>query len=397
MLRSLCLLAVLFGFLALPLSTFGADEGTHTHSKSVAVKGTNGTALQTLAATPDGKVVALVSLPRYGAAPQNAIAEIRVFDSDGAEETKWDLDFVGQSIGVAPDGSVYVAGDGQVARYSVTGKRLARLEVPHIAEVLKDQDQLRASAQAQVKAQKESIEEAKMSFAEQVKELKAKDANKLTDDEKQTLESLELNLKLYDQLAAREEPLEKVMAALTSRLRIINGITATDKEVFIATGELKGYGYAVWRMDLDFKNPQQVMSKLSGCCGQMDLQAQGDRLYVAENTRHRVGLFGLDGKFLSSFGKRDRESVGESFAGCCNPMNCRVMKNGDVYTAESEGIIKKFNSKGEFVALVGVAKLTGGCKNVAVAASPDGETIYFCDLPGSQIIILKKAAAAAAQ
>ena len=183
------------------------------------------------------------------------------------------------------------------------------------------------------------------------------------------------------------------MTQLTSRLRIINSITATNKEVFIATGELKGYGYAVWRMDLDFKNPSQVMSKLSGCCGQMDVQAQGDKLYVAENTKHRVGQFDQSGKFLTSFGKRDRESVGECFAGCCNPMNCRIMSNGDVYTAESEGVIKKFNSKGEFVALVGQAKLTGGCKNVAVAASPDGDTIYFCDLPGSQIIILKKSPA----
>jgi hypothetical protein len=74
-------------------------------------------------------------------------------------------------------------------------------------------------------------------------------------------------------------------------------------------------------------------------------------------------------------------------------MNCRITASGDVYTAESEGVIKKFNSKGEFVALIGTAKLTGGCKNVAVAASPDGDTVYFCDLPGSQIIILKKSTA----
>lgn len=33
-------------------------------------------------------------------------------------------------------------------------------------------------------------------------------------------------------------------------------------------------------------------------------------------------------------------------------------------------------------------KLTGGCKNVAVAASPEGDQVYFCDLPGSRIIVL---------
>ena len=47
-----------------------------------------------------------------------------------------------------------------------------------------------------------------------------------------------------------------------------------------------------------------------------------------------------------------------------------------------------FNAAGEFVALIGTAKLTGGCKNVAVAASPSGDRVYFCDLPGSRIIVL---------
>jgi hypothetical protein len=393
MLRSLCFSLAILGYCLWqgPIA-FAAEAATHVQTKTVSVKGENGTSLQTLAATPDGKVVALVSLSRYGApATAKSVAEVRVFNEDGSEQTKWPLDFIGQSIGVGPDGAVYVAGDGQVARYSAAGKQLAKLEVPHLAEVLKDQQQLRASAEAQIKAQQESIEEAKKSFTEQAKLLREKGVDKLSDEEKQQLEALEINLKLYEQLTGRAtESVERVMSQLTSRLRIINSITATDKEVFIATGELKGYGYAVWRMDLDFKNPSQVMSKLSGCCGQMDVQAAGDKLYVAENTKHRVGQFNLSGKFLTAFGKRDRESVGESFAGCCNPMNCRIMSNGDVYTAESEGIIKKFNSKGEFVALVGQAKLTGGCKNVAVAASPNGETIYFCDLPGSQIIILTK-------
>jgi len=395
MLRSLFFSAALLGCYSLlvPIAT-AANAATHEQTKTVSVKGENGTALQTLAATSDGKVVALVSLSRYNAAAaKSAVAEVRVFNADGEEESKWPLDFIGQSIGVGPDGAVYVAGDGQVARYSAAGKLLAKAEVPHLAEVLKDQDQLRASAEAQVKAQQESIAEAKKSFSEQAKQLRDKGVDKLSEEEKQQLEALEINLKLYDQITVRTEPIDKVMVQLTSRLRIINSITATSKEVFIATGELKGYGYAVWRMDLDFKNPSQVISKLSGCCGQMDVQAQGDKLYVAENTKHRVGQFDLTGKFLTSFGKRDRESIGECFAGCCNPMNCRIMNNGDVYTSESEGVIKKFNSKGEFVALVGQAKLTGGCKNVAVAASPDGNTVYFCDLPGSQIIILKKSAA----
>ncbi len=69
-------------------------------------------------------------------------------------------------------------------------------------------------------------------------------------------------------------------------------------------------------------------------------------------------------------------------------MNLCPTAKGDILTAESEGFVKKFSSRGKFLGLVGEAKLTGGCKNVAVAISPDNERVYFCDQPGSRVIIL---------
>ena len=71
--------------------------------------------------------------------------------------------------------------------------------------------------------------------------------------------------------------------------------------------------------------------------------------------------------------------------------------NGDVLTAESEGFVKRFNSKGEFVALIGKRPLSGGCKNVPVPASPDGKLIYMCDQPGSQIVIFAEKTKSVAQ
>ena len=50
----------------------------------------------------------------------------------------------------------------------------------------------------------------------------------------------------------------------TGRLRIINGITISEKDIFIACGETKGYGYAIWRMDHDFKNAKQVLASIGG-------------------------------------------------------------------------------------------------------------------------------------
>ena len=71
-------------------------------------------------------------------------------------------------------------------------------------------------------------------------------------------------------------------------------------------------------------------------------------------------------------------------------MNLCFLGDGDVITSESEGLVKRFSPSGEFLGFIGKAKVGGGCKNVAVAASPDGKKVYFYDLQGSKIIILSR-------
>jgi hypothetical protein len=302
-------------------------------------------------------------------------------------------------VGVGPEGSIYVAGDGNLARYSAAGKLLTKVEVPHLAEVLKDKEGLRKRAEEQIELQTGSFARSKTLIEEQVKKLEEL-GDERTALQTRQLESYRSSLKSYEaRLAEIEKPsIDDTIKQVTSRLRIINGIAVTEKDVYIACGELKGYGFAIWRMDADFQSPVRVLGPVSGCCLQMDLQARGDHFFLAENTKKRVAKYDRDGTFVSAFGESGRESNGLSFGGCCNPMNCRLAANGDIYTAESEGIVKRFSSGGEFLGLVGYAKLTGGCKNVAVAASSKGDRIYFCDLPGSRIIILsaKKTEPAAA-
>jgi hypothetical protein len=379
-----------------------AATASHEELTAVKVEGEGGARLQTLSVTPDGKIVGLVAPARYapiGEAGAKTPSEIHVFDGEGKELTKWTLPFTAQSVGVGPDGVIYAGGDGQLARYDAGGKLLNQVEVPHLAEVLKDKAALRERAEEQIKLQTESLSRSKTLIEEQVKKLEEL-GDKRTELQTQQLESYRNYLKDYEtRIASFKTPsIEDTIKSLTSRLRIINGIAATEKDVYIACGELKGYGYAIWRMDADLANPVRVLGPVSGCCGQMDIQARGDHFFLAENTKKRVARYDRDGTFVSAFGESGRESKGLSFGGCCNPMNCRLLANGDIYTAESEGIVKRFSSGGEFLGLVGYAKLTGGCKNVAVAASPDAQRIYFCDLPGSRIIILaaKKPAAAAA-
>jgi hypothetical protein len=371
----------------------GAEaSASHEQVAAIEVKGEEGSTLQTLSATPDGKIVGLVAPGRYapiGVAGKSASSsEIRLFDSEGKETQRWSLSFAGQSVGVGPDGTIYVAGDGRLAKYSGDGKLLSEVEVPHLAEVLKDKDALKTKAEVQLKQEQLSFVNSKKVYEQIVKQLEEKTDRSPVED--QQLKAYKDYVENFDKQAATrsERKIEDVIKQLTGRLRMINGIAATEKDVYIACGELVGYGYAIWRMDADLKNPERVLGPVSGCCGQMDIQASGEHFYLSENTKKRVAQYDRTGKLISAFGKSGRESDGLSFGGCCNPMNCRVCATGDIVTAESEGIVKRFSATGEFLGLVGYAKLTGGCKNVAVAASPKGDRIYFCDLPGSRIIIL---------
>ena len=366
-------------------------DATHDTLKTVEVRSESGGTLQTLTATVDGKVVCLVGPGRYAPAGQTtkaAASEIRVLDSDGKELSKWSLSFRGDAIGAAPDGSIYAAGDGHIARFSAAGELLGETDLPHLAAALKDKASVRAQAEEQLKAQAESLANSQQVIAAQVKRLEDK-GDSATDLEKKQLESYRNYLKTFTERAkVTPAQIDAMVKSLSSRVRIINAIAPTENEVYIACGEMKGYGYAIWRMDADLKDAKQVLSGVSGCCGQMDVQADSSGFYLAENTKKRVAHYDRDGKELNAFGVSGRESNGPSFGGCCNPMNCRICSTGDILTAESEGIVKRFNAKGEFVSLVGYAKLTGGCKNVAVAASPKADRVYFCDLPGSRVIIL---------
>ena len=115
----------------------------HVQLTTVSVKGENGASLQTLSCTPDGKVVALVAPGRYGSVPAKGsakpISEIRVFDAEGNPLSAWPLAFTAQSVAVSPSGVIYAAGDGKLAKFDAEGKSLGAAEVPHLAEVLKDQ------------------------------------------------------------------------------------------------------------------------------------------------------------------------------------------------------------------------------------------------------------------
>lgn len=371
-----------------------AAAGSHEQVREIVLKPVNGNSLQAICPGANGQVLALMARPRYGPptkAGKSAESEIRVLDADGQSVGSWKVNFVAQSLNRGPDGSIFVAGDGRIARFAGDGKLEAEAEVPHLTKILADTAALRQKADEQLKEQIKSFDETVKSMKDGLEALEKKDAADLTAEEKLQLKAYKQNLKAYEAAAAqyKKQTADDVVKELTARLRTINAVAADEKDVYVACGELKGYGYAVWRMDHAFQNPVQIVKGLSGCCGQMDIQCCNGELMVAENSRHRVVRYDRDGKKIGSFGKASRDGVGEGFGSCCNPMNLRVCDKG-IFTAESEGPIKLFTPAGEFTGPVGTVKITGGCKNVSIAVSPDGNKVYFCDQPGGKILVLAR-------
>lgn len=216
---------------------------------------------------------------------------------------------------------------------------------------------------------------------EQAADLKEKDEEDLTDAEKARLKAIDTQIKAYEKqiemYADQFEVTDERIDQMIQQKLAIKSIGVNEKDVFVTCSATKGYGYEVWRMNHELAEPELVVKNLSGCCGQMDIQAAGDQLLIAENTKFRVGIYNRDGKLVSDFGQRDRTGE-EGFGSCCNPMNIRCCTNGDILTAESSiGTIKRFNSEGELVGLVGKAKIGGGCKHVALGFDEKRNRYYM--------------------
>ena len=413
-----------------------AETTTHKQTAEIVVRASDGKGmLQTFCVGPDGNLYAVVTAPVvYGAGVElgrKANGEIHVYSPEGKKLRHWVVDFEPQRIAAAASGEIYVGGSGKLAKYDAEGKQLAAVESPHLAAVLSDKEKLLRDAEEQRKQMIETYENAtrqmedvRKRLIEQKEKLEKKNAKgKPVEEEKNadkpaaepgedaaevvplfgaagsTPAALDRQIKQYDQILRsyqqqveqqKKQKIEDIVAQISARLQKIHAISVGDKDVYIATAMSKGYGYAVWRMGLDFSGAEQITEGLSGCCGQMDIQARGDELFVAENSRHRVLKFSREGKKLAQFGNRERAGADGGFGGCCNPMNLCFTGSGEVLTAESEGKVRCFSPEGKYVGLCGTAKVSGGCKNVAVGTSQDGKHIFFYDLQGSKIIVLTR-------
>ncbi|REK25639.1 MAG: hypothetical protein DWQ41_11955 [Planctomycetota bacterium] len=378
-----------------------SQDATHVQVGTIDLGGTDGgCVVNTFCMDPEGRLlvavggrqqsVQVVSGERTVETVETG-NEIRIFSQEGELVDTWNVPFAPQAMNVAPDLSVYIAGAGQIARLDAEGNVVKQGSTPQIGNLEEFKEQVRQQLVEQAKQRAEVFTQQIERAEEIVAKLNEKPENERTAIDKLRLRNAQRQL---DLLESNAELVESQSAEIdigyymTYKLKV-PGMAVSEQDVFVAVSAVNGYGYDVWRMDHDFGDPVKVVEGLRGCCGQMDIQCQDGDLYVAENSRHRVCRFSREGELIGQWGKSDRTGK-EGFEGCCNPMNLRFGANGEVLTAESGcGAIKRYTPEGEFIGLLGHAELQGGCKHVAVAATPDSSKVFMLDVPRTRICILE--------
>jgi len=334
----------------------------------------------------------------------NAQSMLCILESDGKLAAQFPLDFKAEAVNLCPDGNLAIGGDGILARYDLQGKELARTASPHVVASRKDPEQLKVQAREMLEEQRNSIRETLKSLEDQKVELAKKDDKSLNDEERQTKQQIDQIIAAYKQMSTqqgnqpiRDDEVTNQVNQLISQGRKINAVAASDKHFYCTAPASKGYGYSVWRTNLDFTQPQRIADGLSGCCGQMDIQCCGDDdVVVSENSRKRVLRYNSQGKELSAWGKASRDGEGDTFGSCCNPMNTRAV--GDkLYVSDSDGRVRLFTMDGQYKGEVGKANVQPGCKSSIVDISPDGNRLYYIDVQTSGICVLERQPATNAQ
>jgi|GEM_PF-909806 len=367
--------------------------------------------LQTFCLDSKGDIVAAVST--NGAVVNNETVNglILFYSPDFELVQELPLDFAPSAVNYDIDGTLYVAGGGKVAKISSDGKVIKMNATPNLLNV----DSLRDKAKAKLEEERKSMSasyENQIAMIDKAIAIKNKntkkqeepktevDNNKPEDENTEatetdgetdvayieqltqiSMEELENMRKSYSeylkQFAVGQPIADEEVDSAIANMGQVRSIAIGDEDVFVTCPANLGYGYDIWRVNKELEEPKIVVKGVSGCCGQMDIQAKGKQLFVAENTKFRVGVYNQKGKLTSKFGNQDRSGK-TGFGSCCNPMNIRCCENGDVLTAESSiGTIKRFDAAGNLIATIGKAKIGGGCKHVALGHDPNLDRYYM--------------------
>ncbi len=299
-----------------------------------------------------------------------------------------DLPFAPQGIGQSPSGIIFLAGPGKLAKLSAEGEILTIVDSPWLGDVEQMKTEAQVAAEEQMAAVMGSFTEMIEKIDARIAKMEEKPEADRTERDFKRLQAMKEQKKAQEEQAAEMKDaygqMFSVDAMLNQRMRV-TALAVNEQDLFVCSGGA-GYSYEVWRMNHEFAEPTKVVDALSGCCGQCDIQCDQDHLIIAANTKFSVELLDRDGKAVSKFGQQGGQN---GFGSCCNPMNVRSLGSGDILTAESSiGWIKRFNKEGELQAVIGKAKIGGGCKHVPIGFDAKLDRYYMMYEDKSEICVL---------
>ncbi len=381
--------------------------------------------LNTFAMSPDGQLWLCCS--SSGGESANAKGCILIYSAEGEQVRSISLHFAPQAINFSADGTPFVAGSGKVARLTKDGEfdfiikapnlfseaimkeRLAKSQAKMIEQMLEGSQSQLKRLESQIATLKEQLASTSPESSEAVEGSQADDATAV-----QESDAGEGRLARRNRLRLRtlEEQHESLKSSLdqqrttykqmfgseidTSQVKRSTGIAVTNEDVFVSLPSLEGHGYAIYRMTHDLTEATIIKDGVGGCCGQLDIQTDGEHLIIAANSAFEVQFYDRDGKALRSFGRR-YQSAGtgtgsgsiDGWGSCCNPMNVRAISDKEILVAESSiGHIKRYTNDGEFLGLIGTARIAGGCKHVAIAKAVDRDWYFMMNTAGNNIAVL---------
>ncbi len=361
-------------------------------------------ALNTFCVSDRGEILACVGGTNYVPVQKDGKYEMKAVQQPAllqfySHELKFikqiKLRFTPTAINVDKSGNIYVGGDGKIAKLDREGNELLTAGSPSLKAEKELREQIKKNLEKQYKETMLTYKKQIERLEKKIAEIEEVDEEERTKRQERRLKSYQAQLKSFESssktMANFYKPTDERIEQSIKEAKAIKSIAVNDKDVFVTCAAPGTYGYEIWRVNQKLEEPTRVLENVSGCCGQMDIQARGEHLYVAENTKFRVAVYDRDGEEVSKFGSRTTTGQ-QGFGSCCNPMNIRCCDNGEVLTAESSiGHIKRFNAAGELIAYVGRARIGGGCKHVAMGHDTERDIYYMMYQDESSICVLRPA------
>ena len=399
--RFLIALAVYFGCVCGAALAAESAPSSPTHKQLRTIKPRHGdhdlTLLNFVLDKQGDLWISVADTPRYAVPvpvaqdsgkPKDSFVGIQVYDPEGKLKAEYPLEFSATAMSLAPDGTLFVSGQGKMARLSPAGEVQAQASTPNIGDVEEFKAKVVEQAKAQQKQFAEQYEKQVEAFAQQVEQLEKKKEDERTPVENARLEMFKRQKKSMESVVENmtNQKIDPESTMLNNLA--IPGLAATAEHVFVTVRSLNGRGYEVWRTNHELADAKMVRDGLSGCCGNMDIQPREDGFVACENTKFEVVSYNPEGERLASFGKRDRTAP-DGFGSCCNPMNCLSLAGGDYVVAESSiGNIKKFSADGKFLGIVGKARISGGCKHVSLGFDEQRDRYYMMNQDKNHVCVL---------